>query len=171
MLSSVPVALAACIEGKVTGGGQIEIPGGVASFGFNAMASKGNSPVKGELEYLDHVSRDKVHAHDLTYVHVWQPNPPSELPNQPNPEMKAMFRGPCTINKEDGFRFEVYVEDHGEPGVNDVFYIRVWHQGNGIPDGLGGEIPPSNPALLTIVAWNILLNGNIQIHKPPVPTL
>jgi len=166
LLGAIPLAFAC--HGKVTGGGQIVIPDGVASFGVNAMAfsrlETGN--VMGELEYNDHTGPN-VHAHIMTWLLVEQPNPQEELPNQPNPLMWAQFRGPCTIDGEAGYRFEVVVWDHGEPGVNDEFYIKVWREGDGAVIDIYGESPPTDDAKLTIDAGDVLLHGNIQIHKNP----
>jgi hypothetical protein len=140
----------ACNEGKVTGGGhgkvgtQVRTPAG--SFGFNAMWTK--KGLKGELQYVDHTTGMKVHAHDLDYLYVYEPNPP----NKPYPMKIAEFGGPCTVNGEDGYYFYVYVEDNGEPGKNDKFYIALF---GGTYDGYEGgsaEVP--------------ILVGNIQIHKP-----
>ena len=166
LLGAVPLALAC--TGKVTGGGQIVVPGGVASFGFNAMYFSRLPPgdVMGELEYNDHTGFN-VHAHIMTWIWVDTPNPPDELPNQPWPYIHAVFRGPCTIDGEEGYRFEVNVYDHGEPGTGDAFVIKVWEEGDGVNSPPFGESPPINPALLIINAGDYLLNGNIQIHKPP----
>ncbi len=132
--------------GKVTGGGQCvvgdhkKIPS--ASFGFNAMWFSRNPLPNGEINYVDHLSSQHVHVHDLTYLVVWFDEPG----NKPWPMMKAKFGG---IDVYSGKMVDVYVEDHGEPGKNDVFYIKL--------DGayLGGSL--SDP----------ILAGNIQIHKPP----
>ena len=137
------------LRGKVTGGGQCivgankEIPS--ASFGFNAMWFSRDPSPKGEINYVDHITDMHVHAHDLTYLEVWFDEPG----NKPWPLMKAKFGGPCTVNGEDGHFVDVYVEDHGEPGKNDIFYIKL--------DGvyLGGSLVDP------------ILAGNIQIHKPP----
>jgi hypothetical protein len=137
-----------CGRGKVTGGGQIPIALGEASFGFNAMWFTRNDDPNGELEYVDHVTGDKVHAHLLRFLVVWTPNPG----NKPHPMLKAYFDGPCTFNHEEGYRFWVYVEDDGEPSTPDHFQIVVWK-----------EVDPT----LMIEEAADLLHGNIQIHKPP----
>ena len=136
--------------GKVTGGGQIELGDGkndVGSFGFNAMWFSRDDGPKGELEYLDHVTRKNVHAHIVNWLIVWEPREG----NKPGINSKAIFTGPCTINQESGYRFEVYVEDNCEPGVNDVFSITVWNDANQV----------------IISEYETIIRGNIQIHKPP----
>lgn len=147
---SIAPVMAPCMPkctGKVTGGGQILICGGKASFGFNAMKFSRDAAPKGELEYIDHVSGDKVHAHLLTYLAVWEDNPG----NKPWPRLKADFAGPCTLNHVEGYRFWVYVEDDGEPSSPDFFRIKVWDSEDNVVYQKLGD----------------LLHGNIQIHKPP----
>ena len=135
--------------GKVTGGGQIEIEGGKASFGFNAMWFSRNVNPNGEIEFVNHVTGDKVHAHPLTYLIVETPNPG----NKPWPMLEAYFEGTCTFNHEEGYTFWVYVMDDGEPKNPDYFSIEV-------RDGAGNIVVEATAA-------NYLLHGNIQIHKPP----
>ena len=135
--------------GKVTGGGQIPIrSGGKGSFGFNAMWFSKDPAPKGELEYVDHDSGDKVHAHELDWLEVWEDNPG----NKPWPKRYAFFSGPCTFNHESGYYFECLVEDDMEPGEDDAFKLLVYEDGNPIP---------------IIDEDATLLHGNIQIHKPP----
>jgi len=131
--------------GKITGGGQgcvgeNGIPGG--SFGFNVMWFSKDPGPKGELNYVDHTTGMNVHAHDIWWLIVWE----ELVGNKPWPLRKGSFGGPCTIDGEDGYIFNVYIEDNGEPGKNDVFII--WLD-NGYSAGC------------------TVLSGNIQIHKPP----
>jgi hypothetical protein len=111
--------------------------------------SRDPSP-KGELDYVDHITGMHVHIHELTYLEVWE-----DLPgNKPWPLMKARFGGFCTIDGEERgagapYYADVYVEDHGEPGTDDRFYIRLSTGYEG-----GSYTGP-------------MLVGNIQIHKPP----
>jgi hypothetical protein len=138
--------------GKVTGGGQISLGEGkrdVGSFGFNAMWYSRDEGPKGELEYLDHITGDNIHAHILDWLIVWEP----KEGNKPGIDSKAIFTGPCTVNHESGYRFEVYVEDNCEPGTDDVFKITIWDDTNTIIYSEGGLDP--------------IIHGNIQIHKPP----
>jgi len=135
--------------GKVTGGGQCivgdneMIPS--ASFGFNAMWFSRDPSPKGELNYVDHITGMHVHIHELTYLWVWE-----DLPgNKPWPLMKAVFGGPCTIDGEEGFFADVYVEDNGEPGTMDKFQITL----------STGYVGGSDTVAMLV--------GNIQIHKPP----
>jgi hypothetical protein len=144
---TVPFAFACEPTGWVTGGGQCivgantKIPS--ASFGFNAMHSKDGTP-KGELDYVDHITGKHVHIHELDYLWVWGTMPG----NKPSELMVAMFGGPCTIDGVGGFYADVYVEDHGEPGKNDIFRIEL---STGYVGGSYGHV---------------ILAGNIQTHKP-----
>lgn len=134
--------------GKITGGGHGKIgdngiPGG--SFGFNVMWFPGDPGPKGELEYVDHDTGMKVHAHVMEYLDVWE----ELVGNKPWPLRKGNFGGPCTIDGEEGYTFDVYIEDNHEPGKDDVFRIRLSTGYVG-----GNEVLP-------------ILCGNIQIHNPP----
>lgn len=137
--------------GKVTGGGQIENKeGGVSSFGINAMwfSRDFDDAPKGELNYVNHETGDKIHAHPLTYLVVWEENDPS---NKPWNMRFAYFEGKCTVNHMGEYDFWVWVADDGEPASPDGFAIQVL-------DGSGGVLYENS---------NTLLHGNIQIHKPP----
>jgi hypothetical protein len=151
MVLTVPFAFGngTCEGGKVTGGGQCIVGDNTvipsASFGFNAMWFTRDEFPMGELNYVDHITGMHVHIHELTYLWVWE-----DLPgNKPWPLMKAQFGGPCTIDGVEGFYADVYVEDHGEPGTEDRFFIRL---STGYEGGSAGVA---------------MLVGNIQIHKPP----
>jgi len=144
-------------KGKVTGGGQIPIVDGKASFGFNAMWFTRNTDPNGELEYVDHVTGDKVHAHDLVYLGVWEDN----SGNKPYPKRYAYFEGPCTFNHEGGYYFECLVEDDKEPGTADGFSLLVYKVSPYDVVVEVGDPDPYDPIPL------MLLHGNIQIHKPP----
>ena len=148
-ITIIEVMVSTSATGKVTGGGQCitglssEIP--AASFGFNAMWFSRDPAPKGELNYIDHITGMHVHIHAMTYLEVSVDEPG----NKPMPLRIAIFGGPCRINGVEGFFADVYVEDHGEPGVDDMFKITL------STDYVGGS------DAVTILA------GNIQIHKPP----
>jgi hypothetical protein len=150
MVLTVPFAFGCYPTGKVTGGGQCitrsstTIP--AASFGFNAMWFSRDPSPKGELNYVDHITGMHVHIHELTYLEVWE-----DLPgNKPWPLMIAEFGGPCTIDGVEGHFADVHVEDHGEPGTNDRFWISL---------DMGAYIGGSKTVPMLV--------GNIQIHKTP----
>ncbi len=149
----------ACYEcGKVTGGGhtrigsRVETPAG--SFGFNAMCTK--KGLKGELQYVDHTTGDKVHAHELEELRVWEENPG----NKPYPRRHVEFWGYCTLNHEEGYTVAVHLHDEGEPGTDDRFYLAVWT----------GMVDPyttlDTPILEGGSGTEAMLVGNTQTHKP-----
>lgn len=152
LITPIAVAFLESTPGKVTGGGQIPLdpeqttlPGG--SFGFNVRyyPNKMDAP-KGELEYVDHNTGMKAHAHNMTGLEVFGPPDKNVVP------WTANFEGWCKVNGTEGYFIWVHVEDWGEPGTNDVFHIIIW-QGNS-----GG------PKIYEAEGWPILV-GNIQVHK------
>jgi hypothetical protein len=96
--------------GKVTGGGEINVLGGTANFGFNAKRDTVSGPVSGQLEYYNHARSLNVHSVSMTSLSVVGTT--------------ATFGGSCTKNGAP-CTFTVYVEDNGEPGTNDKFTINV----------------------------------------------
>lgn len=96
------------IEGKVTGGGYIpsinDDPSGKANFGFVAMSENGK--LKGSLEFQD--DGLNLHSTDITSLDITS-------------NTTATFAGTAEVNHVEGYTYIVYVEDNGEPGVNDVF--------------------------------------------------
>jgi subtilisin-like proprotein convertase family protein len=96
--------------GKVTGGGEINVPGGTANFGFNAKRDTVGGPVSGQLEYYNHARSLNVHSVSMTSLSVVGTT--------------ATFGGTCTKNGA-SCTFTVYVEDNGEPGTSDKFTINV----------------------------------------------
>lgn len=122
--------------GKVTGGGQIDVPGGTGTFGFNAKREEGtDGAVSGHLNYLNHVTgvhlNCKVESGGLTSAPGAEPG-------------TASFGGyECTPNSTFS-NFTFTVVDRGEPGRFDEFRITY----DAITDE-GGTIR----------------SGNIQVHK------
>jgi len=94
-------------SGKVTGGGQVNVPGGIGSFGFNAKQSGGVG--SGHLNYLNHFTSAHL---DCTVTSV------TTLTGT-----TAEFSGTCSPNSSSG-SFQAHVEDHAEPGKGaDKFII------------------------------------------------
>ena|SRR3990170_398012 len=156
LMTSLTVVLVAVMAGllvpsafacKITGGGHGDVEGAdgvpAGSFGFNVMYSSDRDVLKGDLEYIDHIIGMNVHAWDMEGINVWEDWPS----NKPGPWLKGEFWGPCAINGEMGHSFYVYVEDYGEPGSLDKFYIELDTGYVG-----GSMVDP-------------ILVGNIQIHK------
>jgi hypothetical protein len=94
---------------KVTGGGSIRVARGFATFGFVVQQEK-DGGVKGQLQYLNHASRTKVHIREFTSLLIVGKT--------------ATFAGSGTINRLPG-SFTVTVTDEGEPGRNDRFSISI----------------------------------------------
>jgi Ice-binding-like len=106
---STPAPAAGTI--KVTGGGQIQVPNGTATFGFNAGTGPGG--LGGHFNYVNHV----------TGLHVDGPvNNIVVIAFNPDGSPKTvLFSGTCGV----GCAFSVTVEDNGEPGINDQFGVTV----------------------------------------------
>jgi hypothetical protein len=97
--------------GAASGGGEIAVPGGVASFGFNAARDTAGGPPTGQLEYHNHARSLNVHGVSITTLSISGKN--------------ASFSGSCTKNGAP-CTFTVIVEDNGEPGKGvDRFQIAV----------------------------------------------
>jgi hypothetical protein len=96
--------------GKVTGGGSINVPGGIGTFGFVVQRQVSDGSIHGQLQYVNHATRDKVHSVMFDSFVV--------------ASNTAAFTGTCTINQMP-CTFTVQVQDNGEPGTNDAFTISV----------------------------------------------
>jgi hypothetical protein len=95
----------------VTGGGEINVPGGTANFGFNAKRDTAGEPVSGQLEYYNHPQGSNVHSVSMTILTI--------------SGNTATFGGSCTKNGAP-CNFIVDIQDNGEPGNNvDRFTISV----------------------------------------------
>jgi hypothetical protein len=113
-------------SGKVTGGGQIDVPGGVGNFGFNAELENASGQASGHLNYLNHVSRVHLNC-TVTNFTVLTPT-------------MARFNGTCSSESYTG-TFMAEVEDNGEPGKNvDKFTITY----GATTDGAGTTIRSGN---------------------------
>ncbi|HEV8634219.1 MAG TPA: post-COAP-1 domain-containing protein [Chloroflexota bacterium] len=100
---------------KVTGGGQVPVPGGFANFGFNVQETVASPPsdfaVKGELEYVDRGNDTKIHSVDtMTLVVVGN---------------TATFSGTCRRDGQTPCTFQVVTQDNGEPGQLETFLISI----------------------------------------------
>jgi len=103
--------------GKVTGGGTIDVAGGIGNFGFIVEAKSTTGPIGGNLQYHNHASGAKVHSVMFTSLVI--------------AANTATFSGTCTNNGAP-CTFTVNVTDNGEPGTNDTFTISV---SGGPPEG------------------------------------
>jgi hypothetical protein len=121
---------------KVTGGGQISVPNGQATFGFNAQPDK-KGGAKGNLNYVNHETGLHVNG-TVDNIMVIDIN----LDNSPK---TVLFSGTW-----EGGSFFVTVEDKGEPGRTDEFGITV---------------TTATDELSEVRSQRVISNGNIQFHK------
>jgi Beta-propeller repeat len=96
--------------GKVSGGGAIDVSGGIATFGFVVQRDSADGSIKGKLDYVNHQSGTKLQATAYTTFTI--------------SNNTASIGGNCT-NNDGPCTFMVNVADNGEPGTNDVFSISV----------------------------------------------
>lgn len=94
----------------MTGGGQVNVPGGKGNFGFNVKRDTTNGPISGQLEYHNHATSSNVHSVSITSLAI--------------SGNMATFSGTCTQNGNP-CTFTVTCEDNGEPGRTDKFTISV----------------------------------------------
>jgi hypothetical protein len=106
--------------------------GGRATFGFDVAYRIGQAVPEGTLSFTDHELGKKVQATVIDSFHV--------------AAGKATFTGRATVDKVPGVRFEVVVQDGGEPGRNDTFQIIT-------ADGY--------------LAGGTLAKGNIEVESDP----
>ena len=94
---------------RVTGGGTINVVGGIGSFGFIIhQASTGQ--LDGRLQYFNHASGARVVSQTYSSLVI--------------AGTTATFNGTCTVNGA-SCTFTVNVMDNGEPGTTDTFTISV----------------------------------------------
>jgi hypothetical protein len=94
---------------RVTGGGTIDVPGGIGTFSFIIQrASTGE--LSGRLQYVNHASGAQVQSVTYTSLVIVGTT--------------ATFDGTCTVDGT-SCTFTVNVADNGEPGTSDTFTISV----------------------------------------------
>jgi len=110
--------------GFVTGGGWIPIGNKKGTFGFNVRCKKGSNVPRGNLIYVDHSTRMRVHSETIKSLVITG--------------NRATFTGDCKINGIRRYTFTVAIEDNGEPGRHkDIFNISL-SNGYFAGDTLGG---------------------------------
>jgi hypothetical protein len=112
-------------SGKVTGGGTVNVTGGIANFGFIVQAQASTGAVNGDLQYVNHASGAKIHSVAFTSFSI--------VGNT------ATFSGTCTNNGAP-CTFNVSVQDNDQPPGSDSFVISI---NGGPPEGgtlRGGDI-------------------------------
>jgi len=112
-------------SGKVTGGGTVNVTGGIANFGFIVQAQSTTGQISGDVQYVNHASGAKVHSVAFTTFTI--------------SGNTATFSGTCTNNALP-CTFTVTVQDNDQPPGLDSFVISV---DGGAPEGgtlRGGDI-------------------------------
>jgi len=138
----------------VTGGGFIvRDSGDNANFGVAGSCKDEFS--WGHLEYVDHSYTPPLNVH---FTSITAYGGPGCSPNGPSDSTTRCICGTATSNMFGDVEFGVVVDDVGEPGVNDVFKIRLT-QGGDIKYTTESDsdhtLDGSGPG-----------GGNIQLHKP-----
>src|SRR6266446_4598773 len=96
--------------GRVTGGGTVDVSGGIANFGFIVQRQASDGSIHGDLQYVNHASGAKVHSVAFS-TFVISGN-------------TASFGGTCTDNGVP-CTFNVTVQDNDQPQGPDSFTISV----------------------------------------------
>jgi hypothetical protein len=135
--SATTTVIVLALSGKVTGGGQVDVDRGRASFGFVVQRKETGGLATGQLEYHNHVSRLNVHSLGMLTLLIV--------------DNTATFSGTCRVNDTTPCTFRVTVQDNGEPGS----------QGPN-KDKFAIEIVGSSSDMVTM---RELRSGNIKIHK------
>ena len=130
--TSISITIVNNTPGKVTGGGGVDS----SKFAF-VVNSKDGISFKGNLEFDDDKNNIDLKSNSFTSLFVDASG------------TKATFSGTAEVNGHTGYTFNVYVEDNGQPGRNDVFSIQIFDSHGNLVDSVSGTIT----------------NGNIVIHK------
>lgn len=150
---------------KITGGGWIITEGyprgshAPAKGTFGAAGGCKHEDLWGHLEYHDHGNGLNVHWLTITAYGVFPGTTDDGAENDPKREGSRLVCGTARTNMFGDVDFAMEMADRGEPGVDDVFRLRLTKSGTGLVyttecdanHTLGGTGPGG---------------GNIQLHKP-----
>ena len=101
-----------------TGGGHIVANNGDrASFGGNAHVSSTGDP-SGQQEYRDHGPVQPLNVHSISVLAV-------VCVRFPDGHAEATIFGEATIDGSGRYAYRIDVEDRGEPGTNDTYWITL----------------------------------------------
>ena len=137
-----------------TGGGFIVRDSGDKA-NFGVAGSCKNNFSWGHLEYVDHSYTPPLNVH---FTSITAYGGPGCSPNGPSDSTTRCICGTATSNMFGDVEFGVVVDDVGEPGVNDVFKIRLTQGGQPVyttESDSDHTLDGSGPG-----------GGNIQLHKP-----
>lgn len=133
---------------RVTGGGQIVAGEFPDTLGGNAQWFRGDPD--GEWNHLTH---EGEHFHgDPDFIECYVDENDEEPPEAGASAIRFTGTGTYIQGPYEGEEctFEVYIEDHGEPGTDDFYEITITCGGTEVYS-----------------AANTLLHGNLQIHEVP----
>ncbi len=99
------------IPGKVTGSGNIDLPGKKATFGFVIRYSAGDASPSGNLTFIDHGTKLTLKATSFTLLYL--------------DGNYAHITGYAIVNGADNIAFSMDVYDYGEPGSSDIFMLQI----------------------------------------------
>jgi len=158
----------------LTGGGWIVYHGNKGTFGVGGGCKHGSGtngiPYWGHLEYQDHGIGLNLHATSIT---AYFPDGDTGTDTKTHqPTGARWICGTAKTNLYDDVSFVVHARDRGEPGVNDLFDIRVTS-----PDGTIEHYNTVNECPNYQTSGHYLGSyapcapgngggGNIQLHKP-----
>ena len=114
----VPPSTPLCEVAFPTGGGHIvAINGDRASFGGNAHVSSAGEP-SGQQQYQDHGPAQPLTVKSISVLAV-------VCVRFPDGHAEATIFGEATIDGSGRYAFRIDVEDHGEPGTSDTYWITL----------------------------------------------
>jgi hypothetical protein len=97
--------------GKVTGGGNMNLPAGKVTFGFVVRYSNGALAPSGNLTFKDHGSNISLKATSFKLLNI--------------SGRLALITGYGTVNRQPNMEFTVVVVDGRAPGSSDTFIIQI----------------------------------------------
>jgi hypothetical protein len=117
----------------VTGGGNIDIPGGKVTFGFVVQYDPRDASPSGNLTYIDHAAKVTLKATSIRLLYITGG--------------QARITGYATVNGISNTSFNLDIYDGGEPGVEDIFVIQIPDLNDYSAGGVvsGGNIQVSAP--------------------------
>jgi hypothetical protein len=173
--STEPPARGGC---WITGGGFVVDADGKDSFGGNGMSMK-DGRIRGEWEHVDHGTGNKMHG-KVSYLVCRQVDEPGPgHPNGPQHDFKmnqAYYGGEArwfvasADGWEEGYWFDVMIEDHGEPGNKPATGPGQIKAGSGGPDEYFVTVrkisAPMQSGEVVYTTGAPITGGNLQLHPP-----
>jgi hypothetical protein len=97
--------------GKVTGGGNVDMPSGKITFGFVVQYSADDQSPSGNLTFKDHANGLSLKATSFTLLYINGND--------------AMITGYAVVNDVPNLAFTLDVTDMTEPGTGDTFTLQI----------------------------------------------